>query len=166
MATTSMSIMMQKVLRNTLTDILSNEVAEEIKTIESQKVQEQVYGTYSPTFYRRRGTGGGLADVANMVTYMEDMEIAVKNETPFNNAYDYNQMGGYRPFIPPPNMGKGLAMLVEGGQGSGGHAYNYPYREEFLVPRPFTQETIDELKHGTLKKIFVNALRERGFDAK
>ncbi len=164
MATTSIGIeAMRGVLQATITDILSNEVAESIKEIEAKKVEEQVYGVYSPSIYKRRGGGGGLADVANMITYVDNMEIAIVNETPFNHAYDFKSPS----FIPPPNSGNdGLAILVEGGQGAGGYIYNYPYHDEFLAPRPFTHETIEALKKGALKKMFVQAFKRRGIVAK
>lgn len=163
MATTSIDIkVMQKILQSTITDALSTDVAEDIKKIEAKQVEKLVYGVYAPVFYKRREGGGGLADVANMVTNVGNMEIAVKNETPFNNAYDFNSPS----FVPPPNSGNELAILVEGGHGSGGYIYNYPYYDEYLAPRPFTQGTIEELKKGALKKSFIQALKRRGIDAK
>lgn len=157
----------KKELEKRINETLKNEAAKAIQQVERMHVYEDVYGAYGPPrIYGRRGESGGLADVNNMTIKPGNMEITVTNETPFNNAYDFR---GPLPFIPPPNYGNNLAMLIEKGNGGGGHIYNYPYPTapgDFRPARPFIQNTYKELMESSgLRMTIISGLRRRGIDA-
>lgn len=152
-------------LRRRINVALQTEAVKVIKETEKKHIQSDVYGSYTPLYYSRRSDSGGLADENNMVVHTGDLEVSVSNETPFNNAYDYG-----RGFIPPPNYGNELAVLVEQGNGGGGHIYNYPYESgpgTFLSPRPFIANTREELRNtNALHDAIVKGLRSNGLEAK
>ena len=159
MATCNNLKQLEAELRKRLNAALQDDVAETVKKTESEHVEENVYGAYGPEeylVYKRRGESGGLADTGNMVMEAGDLEISIENKTPFNPGY--NTMNG----------GDGLDMLVEYGDGGGGHVYDYPRSSstppfgDFHQPRPFVHETVEELKRGKLREAVVAGLAKRG----
>lgn len=162
MATYSSFKQLEAAIKERINQTLQNEVAQKIQETEQKHVFADVYAAYwpLPVMYKRRQTGGGLADVNNMHIENADMEVAVINQTTFNSGYG----GG--------NGGNDLAMLVEHGDGGGGHHYQYPRAKDmppygdFHPARPFVERTYEELV-GThaLRTALVSGLRKRGVDA-
>lgn len=145
---------LEKHIRKKINDTLLDDVASVIKEEEGTVIVDVVYGAYGgpngePEVYERRGFIGGLADDTNMVeNLIGDGILSITNETEFNPGYGTSNSGG------------GLDVLVEEGNGGGGHYYDYREGQfssgSFTQPRPFTQETINRLKAN---KHHVNALK-------
>lgn len=152
-----------KHINNQITDTLQNEVSEKVKDVQSDKVREVVYGGYTsqkPKYDRRNGNGG-LADKSNMKSTVtssgNDSTLEVKNVADSNPNVDYTAGTN------APNY---LAGIIEYGRDSGLYSYNRTGTEsEFMSPRPFTEETVDELErtegHVDAMK---TGLKKRGID--
>jgi len=142
-------------IESDIESVLTDEVLDTVKDIEIKHVEEDVFSIYRPKIYERRGHGnGGLDDPDNIVgeiTGKMDMEIT--NITPFNSGY-----GTY-------NKGDGLAELVNDGEGFSGHYYDYD--GEFTQPRPFLDNTEEEiLKTEQLDNALQKGLIKRGYDVR
>jgi len=165
---------LEAMLKKKINSVLQTDAANLVKKKEQEHAFDDVYGAYTSFStcvmkYRRRGTGGGIVDINNMKVYPGDMQVEIANETPFNPAFG-KHTECCKPFIGPENRGNELALLIELGDGGGGYIYNYPFpngQGDFLPPRPFIQNTRDELKNTQdLRKCIVNGLRMLGVDAK
>lgn len=122
-----------KSLETDIEDTLMHEVLDEVKEIELRHVEEDVLDVYTPKIYERRGIGeGGIDDPDNIVGTVENMELEVENITPFASGY-----GTW-------NRGVGLAELINDGNNTSG--FFYDYYGEFNRPRPFIDNTADEIE--------------------
>ena len=122
-----------KELEADIEDTLMHEVLDTVKEIELRHVEEDVFDVYSPKIYERRGMGmGGIDDSDNIVGTVENMELEVENITPFASGY-----GTW-------NRSVGLAELINDGNSTSGCFYDYP--GEFNQPRPFLDNTIEEIE--------------------
>lgn len=126
---------LEKEIRHTLQD----EVAETVKDHMSETIQLNVYNTYSPMYYERRGEQGGLIDKRNMEATVNGDTLTVKDIAPLDNGstkYD-------------------LDAIIEFGWG------NQPF------PRPFYDGTEERLlmtnDHVNAMK---QGLRNRGYKVK
>lgn len=138
---------------------MKNEVAQQVKEVESDMVEQHVYDKYEPYKYVRRGENDGLADTRNMmheVTIVGDMvKLTVTNET-----------GGSE------DRSMKLADLVEHGDNSPmGYEYDWKTNRDtdspaYLESRPFQAETLRTMKDGEFKQILWQALKARGLDIK
>lgn len=117
---------------------MKNEVAKEVIETEKRHIQSDVYAVYSPTEYER--THQLIADESFVVREVED-GITVKNI-----RHD-------------EDTGKLIAPVLESGMG-------YDWEFEFNgVPRPFTANTIEELKASqTHKEALKKGLKRQGID--
>ena len=122
-----------KSLEADIEDTLMHEVLDEVKEIELRHVEEDVLDIYTPKIYERRSIGeGGIDDPDNIVGTVENMELEVENITPFASGY-----GTW-------NRGIGLTELINDGNSTSG--YFYDYHGEFNQPRPFLDNTIEEIE--------------------
>lgn len=141
-----------KDLKNDIEDTLAKEVFDEVRDIELRHVEEDVLSAYHPKIYQRRTTGG-IADEKNIVGEFRDMQLVVDNITPFESGY-----GTY-------NHGVGLADLINDGESRNGYFYDYP--GEFTQPRPFIDNTIDEIEHTDfVENALKSGLKRHGYDVK
>lgn len=142
-----------KDLKADIEDTLRNEVLDEVvKEIELKHIEEDVLSTYSPKIYERRGVGG-INDPNNIIGEVEDMQLVVDNVTPFNDGY-----GTY-------NSGVGLADLINDGERR--HGYYYDFDGEFTQPRPFIDNTIEEIEQtDSIEKSLTKGLKKRNYDVK
>ena len=123
-----------KSLESDIEDTLMHEVLDTVKEIELRHVEEDVMDVYTPKIYERRGMGmGGIDDPDNIVGTVENMELEVENITPFASGY-----GTW-------NKGVGLAELINDGNSTSG--FFYDYYGEFNRPRPFLDNTADEIEN-------------------
>lgn len=125
-------------------EALNNDVAEVIKVVEQRNVEDVVYQGYvtsnlggQPWRYKRRRTNNGLQDKKNMIHNVkwtaDGFVLSIENIT----------TGSRDSFK--------IADLVEYGDGYNGKEYEWKRNrdgtaEEYLKARPFTKETIRELK--------------------
>lgn len=139
-----------KDLKSDIEDTLMDEVLDEVKEIELRHIEDDVLDTYSPEIYRRRAVGG-IDDPNNIVGEVEDMRLIVDNVTPFNDGY-----GTY-------NHGTGLADLINDGEGRNGVYYDYD--GEFTSPRPFLDNTIEEIERtDSVENALARGLKKRNYD--
>ena len=113
-------------LKEELRDI-TPAIAEEMKNIEQEVINEVVYNAYSPTYYERRYEDGGLSDKENMEHDIEETAngfiVSVKNITKGNDEYSEAEghTDGY------------IADIIEEGKG-----YGYGL-DDVIGARPFTE---------------------------
>ena len=139
-----------KDLKSDIEDTLMDEVLDEVKNIEIEHVEEDVFSVYSPSIYKRR-SNDGLDDPSNIIGEVHDMQLEVDNITEFNDDY-----GTY-------NHGRGLADLINDGEGRSGFFYDYTGR--FERPRPFIDNSIEEIEQtDSVEKALVKGLKRRNYD--
>ena len=113
-------------LKKELRDI-TPAIAEEMKNIEQEVINEVVYNAYSPTYYERRYEKGGLSDKENMEHDIEETAngfiVSVKNITKGND--EYSEAEGYTDGY--------IADIIEEGKG-----YGYGL-DDVIGARPFTE---------------------------
>ena len=139
-----------KDLKSDIEDVLMDEVLDEVRDIELYHIQNDVLNTYTPQIYKRR-SAGGIDDPNNIVGEVEDMQLTVDNITQFNDDY-----GTY-------NHGKGLSDLINDGDSLQGYFYDYP--GEFNQPRPFIDNTIEEIERtDSVENALAKGLKKRKYD--
>lgn len=137
-------------LKSDIEDTLMDEVLDAVKDIELKHIEEDVFSVYSPSIYKRRATDG-IDDPDNIVGKVNNMQLEVDNVTEFNNGY-----GTY-------NHGYGLAELINDGENLNGYFYDYP--GVFNQPRPFLDNTIDEIeKTDSVEHALAKGLQKRKYD--
>lgn len=142
--------MLLKDLKNDIEDTLMDEVLDEVKEIELRHIKQDVFSVYSPKIYQRRAVGG-IDDPENIVGTVKNMVLEVENTTRFNDDY-----GTY-------NHGTGLADLINDGENRNGYFYDYP--GEFTQPRPFIENTEEEIKRTDgVEKALKKGLKKRKYD--
>lgn len=141
-----------KDIQSDIKDTLLDEVLDEVKKIEIENIECDVY-TYNPQIYVRRSIGG-ISDPDNIIgTIYDDMELEVDNVTKFNDGYGTS------------NHGFGLPQLINDGDNIHGFFYDYP--GEFNQPRPFLDNTEKEIDHtNCIDDVLEKGLRKRGYDIK
>lgn len=142
--------MLLKDLKSDIEDVLLDEVLDEVKEIELKHIKEDVFDIYSPKIYQRRAVGG-ISDPDNIVGEVNDMQLAVENVARFNDDYGST------------NHGQGLSELINDGEHLNGYFYDYP--GEFTQPRPFIDNTIDEIERtDSVEKALKKGLKKRKYD--
>lgn len=137
-------------LKSDIEDTLLDEVLDEVKDIELFHIEQDVFRTYSPHIYERRAVGG-INDSDNIIGEVHDMELEVDNITEFNDDY-----GTY-------NHGRGLPELINEGEKQSGFYYDYP--GTFENPRPFIDNTIEEIeKTDSIENALTKGLKRRNYD--
>lgn len=143
----------QKVIDSGLKTVLASVVKER----EAEAAKLVVYDAYSPKDYDRRGSLMQTDD-EHMSTTVVNGTLVVTNIASFNDKLSMK------------NSGRGLAYLVEGGDGSHGFYYNWriPNDREptYLEPRPFIEITRETLRDSSeLSDELKNWLRANGINA-
>lgn len=139
-------------IKSDIDEVLMDDVLNEVRNIELKHVEDDVFSVYSPKIYERRGSGG-IDDPENIVGEVNHMHLEVDNVTQFNDGY-----GTY-------NHGDGLAELINDGDSLTGHFYDY--QGEFNQPRPFLDNTIEEIdKTDSVENALADGLRKRNYDVK
>lgn len=142
--------MFLKDLKSDIKDTLSKEVFDEVRDIELEHVQRDVFNAYHPRIYNRRSSLG-IDDPRNIVGQVKDMALYVENITPYNPGY-----GTY-------NSGTTLADLINEGEG-GKHKLYYDFTGDFIQPRPFLNYTQYEVdKSHRVENALNKGLRSRGY---
>jgi hypothetical protein len=117
-----------------------NEVAQTVVKTMQEHIQSDVYDVYDPKVYARKGYNGGLIDDSNIEAGVVDDETIYVENIRFDGDRE-------------------VADIVESGQG---YTYQFDY---YGVPRPFTENTREELSKGTkLQQAMRDGLKKRGLD--
>lgn len=145
-------------IKKQINDSLKEEVLEAVKDVELDHISDDVLGAYNPIEYARRDTRG-IDDPANIIAAPpRDGILEVENVTQFNPGYGSD------------NTGYGLVGLIEYGNGWNGYNYEYPHpggRKPFNKPRPFIQNTKEDLKNNKQHVIALkDGLNKRGIKTK
>lgn len=139
-------------LQKKIDDALTNEVFAEVQDEEAASIYEEVYKTYTPKMYRRRGQYEGLGDPENIEIkggVAKGGRLVVINTTKPNpdGCIDGAKV----------TTGKDLPELVEFGQGYKFYSYDFPGRGKgYMKLRPFTAKTLQRLKES---KAHISALK-------
>lgn len=134
-------------LKSDIQEILQHEVLDEVKDMEMENVQADVY-SYSPTMYSRRGASGGIGDDTRIVGKVNGLQLEAENMATFNPGYGTQ------------NYGIGLADLINDGNG----AYRYDYYGSFTGARPFIKHTQDEIDSTErVDNILFSALKAKNY---
>jgi hypothetical protein len=150
---------LNKYLNQQMRDVMNNEMAQMVKTKESESVEKNVYQAYTPNngepfVYQRRRENGGLADTKNMMHQVKNVangvELSVENRT--KGKDDKFQ----------------LDTLIEYGDGTDGKEYEYKSNrdgtaDQYLRARPFTERTEEAIAQSNEHvQIMRNGLKTRG----
>jgi hypothetical protein len=138
----------EKYLKKEIDNILVNEVADHAKDEIQSALSTDLYDKYDPVSYKRRYySGGGLGDKDTMtVKLVNSGEVTISPDAEPKYGDD---AGGLDP-------NKSLAENLYFGYGNA----------EWQKPRPFMDKAKEDLRSdGSLKLVFVDALRDRGFEA-
>ena len=143
-------LLMEK-LKKELRDITSA-IAEEMKNIEQEVINEVVYNAYSPTYYERRYEDGGLSDKENMEHDIEETAngfiISVKNITKGND--EYSEAEGYTDGY--------ITDIIEEGKG-----YGYGL-DSVIGARPFTEISQNVIDYtDKIENTIIRELKKKGW---
>lgn len=138
-------------LLNDIKKEIAPKIAEEMKNIEQEVIEEVVYNAYTPIYYERR-TSGGLSDKKNMKETIafkgNDLEIKVKNVTKGNS--EYSDAEGYTDGY--------IDEIIETGQG-----YGYDL-DSYIGARPFTEISQNVIDYtDRIEKLFEEELKKKGW---
>lgn len=138
-------------IKSDIEDVLMDEVLDTAKEIVLKHIEDDVYSVYKPSVYKRRGNSGGLSDPDNIVGTVKNMELEIENIASFNEDYGSS------------NKGNELAELVNDGDRVGRYMYDYP--GSFNQPRPFIDNTIEEIENTNLvEDALSKGLKKRNYD--
>lgn len=150
---------LMKYIQTAVTDSLQNETKEAVREEYKARINEDVYKSYTPSIYPRRGENGGLLADENIIGEMLDgntlsvRDVAVPNVSLTDPKTPYT----------PDNDTRFASWIEEGNVPNIFNDGNYAWME----PRPFTQNTINELERN---KAHVEAMKKglkiRGIDTK
>ena len=143
-------LLMEK-LKDELRDI-TPAIAEEMKNIEQEVINEVVYNAYSPTYYERRYEDGGLSDKENMEHDIEETAngfiVSVKNITKGND--EYSEAEGYTDGY--------IADIIEEGKG-----YGYDL-DSVIGARPFTEISQNVIDYtDKIENTIIRELKKKGW---
>ena len=138
-------------LKEELRDI-TPAIAEEMKNIEQEVINEVVYNAYSPTYYERRYEDGGLGDKEYMEHDIEETAngfiISVKNITKGND--EYSEAEGYTDGY--------IADIIEEGKG-----YGYGL-DDVIGARPFTEISQNVIDYtDKIENTIIKELKKKGW---
>ena len=129
-------------LLNELKNTVAKEIAKEMKKIEQEVIDRNVYSAFSPKVYERRKDDGGLRSEDNMVEGIsidgDSVIIEVENMTTGNERYNDYWKGEIQP-------------LIESG--------SYMWNGKMPPPRPFIDDAQREVDKR-IEKIVEDALNK------
>lgn len=120
------------------------EVSKEMKKIEQESIDENVYNVFAPKEYDRRKDGGGLRSEGNMETIVtktgDGITIEIHNSTTGNSSYRNYWQGEIQDFIE-----------------TGNYLWNCGCQ-----PRPFIEDTQEKVD-AKIESIVESALNKLGW---
>lgn len=160
---------LQKELQNIINDVLAKDVNDVVKDVMLQHIEDDVYGTYSSEAYLRRGIqdgkslesryddtfNKGLKNGDNIIGVVTSNELVVTNNTLGSKYYYKNNKKKIS-----RNAEKPIANVIETGNGYDVKGWQY-----YGIPRPFMQNTNDEILKSKLHyKALKKGLTKRGLE--
>ena len=131
-----------KDLKADIEDTLVDEVLQEVKDIEIEHIQEDVFAVYNPRAYKRR-LDDGLDDPDNIVGTVQNLELEVENIAEFTN---WNGTA---------KRGVGLAEFVN----------DYDYPGIIDKNRPFLDNAVEEIEESDrVDNALERGLKKRKYD--
>lgn len=149
---------LEKLINKQYLSVAMRNVAKTAKNIQQQKAVTEVYDTYEPYEYERRGSSGGIADQRNMIDIVKSnvkgTSLSIENITKGKDDPSVN-----------------VAALVEYGDDNGYGEYDYKTNrddtsENYLKPRTFQKETMKELIGGQGVASLAEGLKQQGLTVK
>lgn len=128
-------------LDSAIDDTMQGPVLDGAKDQISETALKVVYA-YSPQFYSRRMTGGGVADTGNLYGAYGDKQLTIYNQTPWQQLY-----GGAYP---------GAELVNALARGSA------KYHFQNAGPRKFMRQAEKEFK-PEFERLLASGLRAHGF---
>ena len=137
-------------IKKDLNITLSEEVFETVRDIELAYIEKDVMDSYKPNRYIRRKKAG-IDDPDNIIRTVNNSVLEVENITEFNKGYGTS------------NRGKGLATLIDEGDGANG--FYYDYFGEHIRPRRFLQNTVDTIQYTNVtEEALEKGMKRKGYD--
>ena len=131
-----------------------------------------VYDVYpAPSMYERRGSL--LSEGNYEVDRSENMKLSITPVARFNaSGLRFNKKThSFVPTVSSNGDGNELAGLINYGDGWNGYSYEYVNEEEmenpsYTAPRPFIDNTVEELNGGVYKALLALGLEDLGITVK
>lgn len=145
-----------KQLQQDIQESLNIDVGGLIVDKQQEHIITDVRNVYSPKVYKNR-ENGGLGDADNIVVSQHgECGIVVENITKPNMEYETGL-----------DENDSLSDLIEFGDGYDGMEYNFKNGGAYLQPRPFQQNTLEELKEsGEHVEVLKKSLKNKGYKFK
>ena len=128
-----------KRIEKDIQEVLINEVADTVKDEMKQAIDDTVYSTYEPEYYKRRGEQGGLLDEDNITVTELENGILLRNTAPLNGS----------------KTGYDLDRIIIDGSG------NQPFSRDFIEE---SKERLEDNKAHV--EAMVQGLKKKGYDVK
>ena len=134
-------------LQKVVDSVLEKEVTDSVRKQMLKAIDVEVYKSYSPTSYERRGVNGGLKDPDNIIGVLDGHgKISIYNATLPNKSAIYG--------TPTYQNDTDLSRWIEYGLVPNPFNYNV---YSWMLPRPFMKTTIEMLAQN---KNHVKALKQ------
>lgn len=143
-----------KALQKVAKDVMEDDVATATKISIYNNVQNIVYDAGNPSYYERRDfTNGSLGDPNNLNHKYKNGVLEVTDDADFNHSFADEYNNGYGAV----DMNESLAYNIEYGYGSKSEWWN--------KPRPFIEESREDMRDGEFKSAMIKGLKKRGIDS-
>lgn len=154
-------------IKQKVSDAMQDDVFQAVKEVYQKHIDEDVYDTGSGYYRRRDASGGLIADENIQKTKIGDMGLEVRNmATPSSSLSPKSSSGTAGQLA--EWIEHGDAYKTDAQKAMFGHYSNKDFSgEAWASPRPFTRNTIEDLKANKQHKFaLINGLRKRGINAK
>lgn len=128
---------LEKELQKRIDIALLNDVYETVRDVMVDHIIEDVYEKYESRYYERRYNDDGLLDPENIIAATLKGELAIQNVTLGTDTF-YKKNNRY---YTSQNANKYITPVIETGIG-----YDVDSWEYYGIPRPFMQNTHDDLE--------------------
>lgn len=154
---------LQAQIEDAIGESLNGDVMEFIQQKLVEHAEADVYSQYVPKMYVRRGS---LLDKDKyLIETGENMHLVITPVQEFNPIIYVNGKQSRS-----KNSGEQLAGLINYGDGYGGYHYEFPDEDVFgnpnYAPRPFLDNTKEELASGELADSLWASLKKHGYNVK
>ena len=150
---------LEKALQEKVDVALLTDVAQTVTEVMQDHIAQDVYDVYNPSRYARRMNENGLLDNRNINSSIDGNTLIVENNT-LGSPYYYDPSD--KKIKKSVNAGEEIVGVIESGRG-----YDISDWEYDSVPRPFIENTREELKdYEWHKKALKQGLQKQGLEVK